>query len=106
MVERAKLVLKGLPLLYPSTAARVQAGLADLFGHVPNIEGSIHFVTESLPFSGLRQLYHAVDVLVTPYTAEGFNMPALEAVATGLTLITSAGGFVSCTSQHEDTSST
>ena len=81
-------------MLYPSPSARVEIGLADLFEHLPGIQNAIHFLTESLPFQGLRRLFHAVDVLLTPYTAEGFNMPALEAVASGLTVVATAGGYV------------
>merc|ERR1711865_668288 len=33
----------------------------------------------------LRELYQAADVLVSPYRAEGFNLPVLEAMAGGLT---------------------
>ncbi len=81
-------------MLYPSPAARVESGLADLYGHLPAIKHAIHFVTESLSFAKLGSLYHAVDVLLTPYAAEGFNMPALEAVASGLTVVATDGGCV------------
>ena len=51
-------------------------------------------VSESLSFTGVRRLYHAADVLVSPYKAEGFNLPVLEAAASGLTVIVTLGGFV------------
>ena len=38
--------------------------------------------------------YHAVDVLASPYTAEGFNMPVLEAMACGVTVVVTEGGYV------------
>ena len=86
-------MLKGLPTLYPSHTQRVHTRLDDLFEHLPEVKDAIHFVTEPLSFSALGKLYHAVDVLLTPYTAEGFNMPVLEAVATGLTVVATAGGY-------------
>jgi glycosyltransferase involved in cell wall biosynthesis len=43
-------------------------------------------------YSSLRELYNAADVYVSPYMAEGFNMPALEAQACGTPLIVPRGG--------------
>jgi glycosyltransferase involved in cell wall biosynthesis len=40
----------------------------------------------------LAALYRACDVLVHPYRGEGFAMPVLEAMASGLPVITTAGG--------------
>jgi glycosyltransferase involved in cell wall biosynthesis len=37
-------------------------------------------------------LYQAADVYVSPYRAEGFNLPVLEAMACGLPVICTAGG--------------
>ena len=50
-------MLKGLSSLYPSPAARVSSGLADLYGHLPEIESAIHLVTRAVPFDQLRDLY-------------------------------------------------
>jgi glycosyltransferase involved in cell wall biosynthesis len=47
---------------------------------------------DEVPFSELPALYRAADVLVQPYRAEGFCLPALEALACGLPVITTAGG--------------
>jgi glycosyltransferase involved in cell wall biosynthesis len=40
----------------------------------------------------LAELYRSADVFVHPYRGEGFNMPVLEAMASGLPVITTAGG--------------
>jgi glycosyltransferase involved in cell wall biosynthesis len=40
----------------------------------------------------MAALYRACDVMVLPYRGEGFCMPALEAMASGLPVIVSAGG--------------
>ena len=45
-----------------------------------------------MPFNRMVSLYHASDCYLSPYLAEGFNMPALEAAACGLPLICTAGG--------------
>ena len=40
----------------------------------------------------MAEVYQAADAYVTPYRAEGFNIPALEAAACGLLVVASAGG--------------
>jgi glycosyltransferase involved in cell wall biosynthesis len=40
----------------------------------------------------LAKLYQAADAYVSPYMAEGFNLPVLEAAASGLPVICTAGG--------------
>ena len=87
-------MLKSLKSLYPSPNSRVEKGLQGLYRRLPGIESAIVHVSESLSFTGVRRLYHAADVLVSPYKAEGFNLPVLEAAASGLTVIVTLGGFV------------
>ena len=48
--------------------------------------GGVHAMTD------LASLYQAADAYVTPYHAEAFNLPALEACACGLPVIATAGG--------------
>ncbi len=50
------------------------------------------FIEEEIPFGEVPALYRAADVLVQPYRAEGFCLPALEALACGVPLIVTAGG--------------
>ena len=45
-----------------------------------------------LPGDELAALYRACDVLVHPYRGEGFAMPVLEAMASGLPVIATGGG--------------
>ncbi len=40
----------------------------------------------------MAALYRAADACVSPYRAEGFNLPVLEAAASGLPVICTAGG--------------
>src|SRR5215218_4646567 len=50
------------------------------------------YVTEDLPAAELPALYRAADVVVLPYRAEGFCLPALEAMACGVPVIHTAAG--------------
>ena len=45
-----------------------------------------------MPPATLANLHQAADAYLTPYLAEAFNMPALEAAACGLPVIATAGG--------------
>lgn len=47
---------------------------------------------DDLHFSELPALYRAADVVVQPYRAEGFCLPALEAIACGVPVIATADG--------------
>lgn len=49
-------------------------------------------LSENLDLDGLRALYNACDLYVSPYRAEGFNLPPLEAAACGLPIAVTAGG--------------
>ena len=42
--------------------------------------------------NGVGPRLQAADVYVSPYHAEGFNLPVLEAVACGIPVVVSAGG--------------
>jgi glycosyltransferase involved in cell wall biosynthesis len=42
--------------------------------------------------AGMAELFQAADVFVSPYKAEGFNMPALEAAACGTLVVATKGG--------------
>lgn len=47
---------------------------------------------DSLHAEELRDLLAGADAYLSPYSAEGFNLPALEAVAVGTPAIVTAGG--------------
>jgi glycosyltransferase involved in cell wall biosynthesis len=57
-------------------------------GQLPKIE----FHTDDMTTDELAALYRSCDLLVHPYRGEGFGMPALEAMASGLPVIVTAGG--------------
>jgi glycosyltransferase involved in cell wall biosynthesis len=53
---------------------------------------SISVVSGNITQSQLAQLYGVCDCYVSPYRAEGFNLPTLEALACGKPIIVSSGG--------------
>jgi glycosyltransferase involved in cell wall biosynthesis len=52
----------------------------------------IDLIEDDLDTSRLAELYRSCDVFVLPYRGEGFAMPVLEAMASGLPVIVTAGG--------------
>jgi glycosyltransferase involved in cell wall biosynthesis len=88
----ARLVLKGLDPLYRSKA-RLQQWVNLLS------TADQHALTDKVIYRGevmshreMAKLYQAADVYVSPYRAEGFNLPVLEAAACGLPIICTRGG--------------
>jgi len=57
-------------------------------GRLPTVE----FHNQDVTTDELAALYRSCDVLVHPYRGEGFGMPVLEAMASGLPAIVTAGG--------------
>ncbi len=88
----ARLVLKGLDSLYTSKRflhQNLQTVPVDVRQRVID---RIHYFGESLSFERMAMLYQAADVYVSPYRAEGFNLPVLEAAACGIPIICTRGG--------------
>jgi glycosyltransferase involved in cell wall biosynthesis len=56
------------------------------------IRPRIVFSDNTFTFNEMARLYQAADCYISPYLAEGFNMPVMEACACGLPVICSAGG--------------
>ena len=52
----------------------------------------IVYIEDDLPFTDLPALYRAADAMVLPYRAEGFCLPALEAMACGVPVIHNGEG--------------
>jgi glycosyltransferase involved in cell wall biosynthesis len=91
---RAVLLLKGGEQLYGNLlvngireASRLVPG-----GIVPAVQRAIRYSGRNLTLPELARLYRASDVYVSPYRAEGFNLPALEALASGLLPVVTEGG--------------
>ena len=87
-----RLLLKGSDALYPSRQL-VREVVGDLEA------GARRAVAERLIYDGrtlsaqaMARLFRAADCYVSPYRAEGFNMPVLEAMACGVAVLCTAGG--------------
>jgi glycosyltransferase involved in cell wall biosynthesis len=57
-----------------------------------NTLAAISVLSNSISQLQLRNLYGLADCYVSPYRAEGFNLPVLEAQACGIPVIVSSGG--------------
>jgi glycosyltransferase involved in cell wall biosynthesis len=75
------------------TVYRGQGGLPELraFAARPGAPELV-LLEHDLAFEEIPTLYRAADCLVQPYRGEGFCLPALEALASGLPVIVTAGG--------------
>jgi glycosyltransferase involved in cell wall biosynthesis len=88
----AKLILKGADDLYNSREM-LQSYLTELSVHdQQTIANRIIYFGGTFPMEGMAKLYRLADAYVSPYSAEGFNMPVLEGAASGLPVICTSGG--------------
>jgi glycosyltransferase involved in cell wall biosynthesis len=91
--SEARLVLKGSDPVFDSKHWLNQWWREKLTPEERNAcAGRVEYNGSVEPFSRLAGLFRGADAYVTPYRSEGFNLPALEAVASGLPLICTAGG--------------
>lgn len=96
------LVIKGLSSRW---AYQGNAGQAD-FAALPALaaaEGAaeIEFIGETLDDDAVAALYRACDALVAPFRGEGFGLPIVEAMASGLPVIVTHAGPVFDIADHE-----
>lgn len=89
---RARLVLKGLDRIYPSSKSldEYKRALAD--DERARIENRVTYIGRTLTYAETAALYQAADAYASPYRGEGFNLPVLEAAACGLPVVCTAGG--------------
>lgn len=66
-------------------------GIIDDIKKFRNSPEIIH-IEDELTERELASLYRSCDILVSPYRGEGFNLPAIEAMACGLPLVITKGG--------------
>lgn len=91
-------ILKGIGDLY-ACKKNVNAALKELLKersvdktHWKKISSRLIFTDDLYTYNELCILYNSCDCYLSPYVAEGFNMPVLEAIACGLPVIVSKGG--------------
>jgi predicted O-linked N-acetylglucosamine transferase (SPINDLY family)/glycosyltransferase involved in cell wall biosynthesis len=92
----ARLVLKGVNALFPGKdfTAELKKIIGNILtnAEIARIEDRFSYIGEAMSFAEMARLYQAADAYVSPYIAEGFNMPVLEAIACGLPIICTKGG--------------
>jgi len=91
--KKLKLLIKDQASTYNiSSNEFIQKTLIEL-GDIEAInEGAIKVLSGNLSLHQLNLIYNLSDYYVTPYRAEGFNLPALEAAVVGTTVIATKGG--------------
>jgi glycosyltransferase involved in cell wall biosynthesis len=95
------LILKGLGDLYRSRELvrdclekKMASGAIDRKVWEEKVKGRVKATYKRMTARDVADLYKACDVYVSPYMAEGFNMPVLEALSCGLDVVVSGGGPV------------
>jgi glycosyltransferase involved in cell wall biosynthesis len=87
-----RLVAKGLGALYRSRDLLKAQTTSLTPAELSLIQPRIIYLDQTLSFADMATLYQMADAYVSPYSAEGFNMPVLEAIASGLPVICTRGG--------------
>lgn len=87
-----QLILKGNDALYPS-----KDFLSRNLGSLPTamqekVLARLIYMGGTVSMTDMAILYRSADAYVSPYRAEGFNMPVLEAAACGAPIICTEGG--------------
>lgn len=92
--RKVRLILKDMRDVYGVTVEQRLAELAQGMPYLASEElrAAISVVSTPLSRAQLRSLYSIADAYLSPYRAEGFNMPVLEALACGTPVIVTAGG--------------
>lgn len=86
----AVLLLKDQPSLYQDlTAGALLEQMGSAMGAARH---AVRTLSDDLDLAGLAQLYGAADAYVSPYRAEAFNLPPLEAAACGVPIAVTQGG--------------
>lgn len=91
---KVKLLVKDNRTLYGQTIDSTVQGVERAYPGLLSREvlESIVVLPNSLTMAELRFLYGGADCYVSPYRAEGFNLPVLEAMACGLPVVLTEGG--------------
>ena len=90
--KHTRLILKGMDMLYNSRQLLETSAKGLTQAQINLIQSRVIYQGGVYSNSAMAELYQLADAYVTPYAAEGFNMPALEAAACGLPLVCTNGG--------------
>lgn len=86
------LLLKDCRALYGFNAEDDVHQTLAKYGLPQELWSAIGVIPDNLDLDTLRLLYGTADAYVSPYSAEGFNLPPLEAAACGLPILVTEGG--------------
>lgn len=91
--KHLKLLLKDQRSTYLATSeSYVQQVLSEIGLYDQDLLDAIRIISGHLTLAQFNALYSVADAYATPYRAEGFNLPALEAQACGTPVIATLGG--------------
>jgi glycosyltransferase involved in cell wall biosynthesis len=92
--RRVRLIIKDQRGLYGVSLEQTLGNIAKEYPSVLHADtlGAISVISGNLGRPELRMLYGIADCYVSPYRAEGFNLPVLEAIACGTPVIVTQGG--------------
>jgi glycosyltransferase involved in cell wall biosynthesis len=88
----ARLVLKGTDQLYDSRGLLLKGMRSLSAGDQQLVLRRMTYIGDSLSHQAMAALYQVADAYVSPYRAEGFNLPVLEAAACGIPIVCTGGG--------------
>jgi len=83
----ARLILKGMDRLYDSRGLLLNFIRTLSADDQKLVLQRMTYLGDSLSHSAMATLYQVADAYVSPYRAEGFNLPVLEAAACGIPII-------------------
>jgi len=92
--KNARLLIKDQQALYGLSAVQMIRNLSDSGAIVIDNESveSIRVLPNTISLAQLCSLYNVADCYLSPYRAEGFNLPVIESIACGTPVIVTAGG--------------
>ena len=88
----ARLILKGVDGLYSSRSLLLKALRTLPVKDQQVVLEKMTYIGDALSNRAMATLYQVADAYVSPYRAEGFNIPVLEAAACGIPVICTRGG--------------
>lgn len=99
--HKFRLILKGNDTVYNSK--RQLRDLLAAFSPATQtlLARHITYIGHEMSMLEMSGLYNAADAYVSPYWAEGFNMPVLEAIACGVPVLCTAGGSTDDFTSHD-----
>ena len=86
------LMVKTLTALYPVGGEVVRDAMITAINETGMPESAIVWLDDTYSMEFLGTMYRCSNTYVSPYQSEGFDMPVLESLASGLPVIVSKGG--------------